>query len=68
MNEASEEEMLSWVRSVKTFKKRASKNKNLDARNMLMARVIQGVLIYFLMSTMWIRKIYCDRILCELIS
>ena len=37
-NEASEEEMLSWVRSVKKFKKRSKKSKNLDIRKMLMAR------------------------------
>ena len=36
--EVSEEEILSWIRSVRMFKKIASKNKNPDIRNMLMAR------------------------------
>ena len=39
VNEVSAEEMVSWVRSARVFKKRASKNKNQDMRNMLMARV-----------------------------
>ena len=35
LNEASVEELLSWVRSVRAFKKRACKNKCQDIRNML---------------------------------
>ena len=38
VNKASEEWMLSWVRSVIIFKNRYSKNKNQDVRNMLMAK------------------------------
>ena len=37
-NEASEEVMLSWVRSIRMFKKRAKKSKNTDMKNMLIAR------------------------------
>ena len=37
-NEASEEEMLSWVRSVRIFKKRDKKRKNPDIRNVLRTR------------------------------
>ena len=37
-NEASEEEILSWARSVRIFKKRAIKSKNIDIRTVLMAR------------------------------
>ena len=39
LNEASAEEMLSWARSVRVFKKRASKKNNQDIRNLLMKRV-----------------------------
>ena len=35
LNEASVEELLSWIRSVRAFKKRACKNKCQDIRNML---------------------------------
>ena len=35
LNEASVEELLSWVRSVRAFKKRAGKTKSQDTRNML---------------------------------
>ena len=38
VNEASVEQMMSWVRSVGMFKKRYSKIKNQDIRKMLMAR------------------------------
>ena len=34
-NEASAEELLSWVRSVRVFKKRARKNEYQDIRNMM---------------------------------
>ena len=37
-NEASEEEILSWVRSVRIFKKRDKKRKNPDIRNVLRTR------------------------------
>ena len=37
-NVATQEEILSWVRIVRIFKKRSKKSKNLDIRNMLMAR------------------------------
>ena len=37
-NEASEEKILSWVRRIKIFKKRAKKIKNPGIINMLMAR------------------------------
>ena len=65
---ASEEEILLWVRSMRIFKKRASKNKNPDTRNMLMARANLSVLINFSMFAIWIIKICCDKILCELSS
>ena len=39
VNEASAEEILSWVRSIKAFKKIHSNNKNQDVQNMLMAKV-----------------------------
>ena len=45
VNEASVEEISSWVRSVRGFKKRDSKNKNQGMRNMLMARVNYDVLV-----------------------
>ena len=64
----SEEKILLQVRSVRIFKKRASKNKNPDARNMLMARTNLSVLINFSMFVIWIIKICCDKILCELSS
>ena len=48
-NEASEEDILSWVKSVRIFKKRANKNKNPDIRNMLMARENYGVSITLVM-------------------
>ena len=35
LNEASTEELLSWVWSVRVFKKRAGKNKSQNIRNML---------------------------------
>ena len=38
-NEVSVEEMISWIRSIRVFKKRDSKGKNQDIRNMLIARV-----------------------------
>ena len=39
VNEVSTEELLSWVRSARVFKKRAGKNKSQDIRNMLNATV-----------------------------
>ena len=39
VNVSSVEEMLSWIRSTREFKKRDYKSKNKDTRNILMARV-----------------------------
>ena len=39
VNEVSIEELLSWVRSLRGFKKRVGKNKSQDIRNMLNATV-----------------------------
>ena len=39
VNNATIEEILSWIRSARVFKKRATKNVNQDIRNMMNARV-----------------------------
>ena len=38
LNDASEEETLSWMRSVRVFKKRPCKSEHQDMRNMLNSR------------------------------
>ena len=40
VNEASLDELFSWVRSTRVFKKRVGKNESHDIRNMLNATVI----------------------------
>ena len=45
-NEVSIEKILSLVRSVRVFKKRASMNKNQEMQNMLTARVNYRLLIH----------------------
>ena len=55
-NEESEEEILSLVRSKIKFKNIAKKSKNLDIRNILMARVNYAMLINLVMIAMQIKK------------
>ena len=59
--------MVPCVRSVRVFKKRSSKKKNQNMRNVLIAKAIKSCLFKFEIFEMWISKMCCDRIICELI-
>ena len=45
LNEALTEDLLSWVRSTRVFKKRAGQNKSQDIRNMFNVTLNQNVIV-----------------------